>query len=94
MFDQETIEPEAAPRESEADRVTKWRATELSRAGYDEYSAWTIAVQADVDLHLAYLAAVREVGRPAEGCLRLEPDAARRGHAERNRDHHDQRLPI
>ena len=53
MFEQETIEPEAAPRESEADRVTKWRATELSRAGYDEYSAWTLAVQGDVDLHLA-----------------------------------------
>lgn len=61
MFEQETIEPEAAPRESEADRVTKWRATELSRAGYDEYSAWTLAVQGDVDLHVA-------VGLVQRGC--------------------------
>jgi hypothetical protein len=54
------------PVDSEAERVTWWRAEELLRAGYDPDSAFELAAQREVDLH----AALELVGR---GC---PPDLA------------------
>jgi hypothetical protein len=45
--DQELIE------ETEADRVARWRAEELERAGYGPGAASDIAFRADIDLHVA-----------------------------------------
>jgi hypothetical protein len=40
-------------RESELERVERWRAEELERAGYDRRHAAKIAARHDVDLHRA-----------------------------------------
>jgi len=40
-------------QESEAERVARWRAEELERAGYDLSAAAVLAASAGVDLHLA-----------------------------------------
>ena len=40
-------------RETEAERVSRWRAEELERAGYDLGSAAVLAASSGVDLHLA-----------------------------------------
>ena len=45
----------------EKDRVSLWRCEELRRAGYCLIDALFIAVQHDIDLHLA-------VALPARGC--------------------------
>jgi hypothetical protein len=47
--------------ETEAERVERWRATELERAGYAPDTAQILALRSDVDLH----AAVELIGR---GC--------------------------
>ena len=39
--------------ETEADRVARWRAEELERAGYSAGAASDIAFRADIDLHVA-----------------------------------------
>lgn len=39
--------------ESEAERIERWRAEELERAGYGPCSAAKIAVRKDIDLHVA-----------------------------------------
>ncbi|MFN2627299.1 MAG: hypothetical protein ABR569_01525 [Gaiellaceae bacterium] len=39
--------------QSEAERVERWRAEELARAGYQPEAARRLAVQAEVDLHVA-----------------------------------------
>jgi hypothetical protein len=39
--------------ETELERVERWRADELMRAGFDPSSAFEIAARLDVDLHLA-----------------------------------------
>ena len=39
--------------ETESDRVERWRAEELERAGYDHESAVELAARNDVDLHRA-----------------------------------------
>jgi hypothetical protein len=39
--------------ETESDRIERWRAEELERAGYEPRSAAKIAVRQDIDLHLA-----------------------------------------
>ncbi len=39
--------------ESEAERVERWRAEELERAGYELSAAAMLAASASVDLHLA-----------------------------------------
>jgi hypothetical protein len=39
--------------ETEADRVTCWRATELLRAGYDTHAAVELAENRQIDLHFA-----------------------------------------
>ena len=40
-------------QETEAERVERWRAEELERAGYDLSAAAVLAASSDVDLHLA-----------------------------------------
>ena len=39
--------------ETEAERIERWRAEELERAGYDPRSAAKIAIRPDIDLHAA-----------------------------------------
>lgn len=39
--------------ETESERIERWRAEELERAGYEPRAAATIAVRPDIDLHLA-----------------------------------------
>jgi hypothetical protein len=39
--------------ETESDRVERWRAETLERAGYDMTAAAVLAIRTDVDLHLA-----------------------------------------
>ena len=39
--------------ETEAERVERWRAEELERAGYELSAAAVLAASSDVDLHLA-----------------------------------------
>ena len=39
--------------ESEIERIERWRAEELARAGFSPRDATTIAQRHDVDLHLA-----------------------------------------
>ena len=39
--------------ESELDRVERWRADELMRAGFDPASAIALAARLDIDLHQA-----------------------------------------
>jgi hypothetical protein len=38
-------------RETELERITRWRADELERAGYEPRAAAKIAARHDVDLH-------------------------------------------
>jgi hypothetical protein len=47
--------------ESEHERVTRWRAEALERAGYDADSAAEVAARADIDLH-------RAIGLLEQGC--------------------------
>ncbi len=39
--------------ETEVERVERWRAEELERAGYDMSAVAVLAASSDVDLHLA-----------------------------------------
>jgi hypothetical protein len=39
--------------ETEAERVERWRAEELERAGYASDTAHILAVRGDIDLHAA-----------------------------------------
>ena len=39
--------------ETESERIERWRAEELERAGYEPHSAAKIAVRNDIDLHQA-----------------------------------------
>ncbi len=40
-------------QETESERIQRWRAGELERAGYDAPDAAELAGRADIDLHLA-----------------------------------------
>lgn len=55
--------------ETEAERVVRWRAEELERAGYDERNAIAVALRNDIDLHVA----VELLGRgcPVETALKI-----------------------
>ena len=55
--------------ESEHDRVVRWRAEALERAGYDVTSAAELAARPDVDLHRA--TALIEQGCTPELALRI-----------------------
>ena len=55
--------------ETEHERVVRWRAEALERAGYDELSAHELAARSDVDLHHAI--ELLERGCPAELAARI-----------------------
>jgi hypothetical protein len=55
-------------RETEDERVARWRLEQLLRAGYDDTAALILADLVDVDLHLA-------VDLVSQGCA---PDTALR----------------
>jgi hypothetical protein len=55
--------------ETEAERVERWRAEELERAGYDTSSAAELAARNDVDLHRAV--ELVEAGCPIELALEI-----------------------
>jgi hypothetical protein len=55
--------------ETEGERIQRWRAKELERAGYDEPDAAELAGRTDVDLHLAV--ELLERGCPPKTALRI-----------------------
>lgn len=55
--------------ETEGERIQRWRAKELERAGYDPGEAAELAGRADVDLHFAV--DLLERGCPPETALRI-----------------------
>jgi hypothetical protein len=55
--------------ETENERIERWRAEELERAGYEASDAAALAACVDVDLHLAI--ELLERGCPAETALRI-----------------------
>jgi hypothetical protein len=44
---------EMTTRETERERIERWRAGELERAGYESSAAALLAARGDVDLHYA-----------------------------------------
>lgn len=55
--------------ETEAERIERWRAEELERAGYEPVHAAELAARQDVDLHLAV--DLLERGCPVETAVRI-----------------------
>ncbi len=55
--------------ETEAEKVERWRAEALEKAGYDLTSALELAARPDVDLHRAI--ALVEAGCPHELALQI-----------------------
>jgi hypothetical protein len=55
--------------ETESERIQRWRAEELERAGYDTSDAAELAARPDVDLHLAV--ELLERGCPTPTALRI-----------------------
>lgn len=55
--------------ESEVERVERWRAQELERAGFEPDAAFELAMRSDVDLHAAV--ALIERGCSAELALKI-----------------------
>jgi hypothetical protein len=55
------------PIETELDRIERWRAEELVRAGYDPSDALALAARHDIDLHFAV--ELIEQGCPYETAL-------------------------
>jgi hypothetical protein len=55
--------------ETELERVERWRAEALTRAGFDERSAIELAARQDVDLHQAI--SLLEAGCSPELALRI-----------------------
>jgi hypothetical protein len=55
--------------ETEAERIERWRAEELERAGYEPLQAAELAARNDVDLHLA--GDLLERGCPLDTALRI-----------------------
>jgi hypothetical protein len=53
--------------ETELDRIERWRAEELVRAGYEPSDALALAARHDIDLHFAV--ALLEQGCPYETAL-------------------------
>ena len=60
---------EVLVRETEQERVERWRAEALEKVGYDPTSAAMLAVRHDVDLHRAI--ELVERGCPPETALRI-----------------------
>jgi hypothetical protein len=55
--------------ETESERIERWRAEELERAGYAALDAAELAARPDVDLHLAVELLQR--GCPTDTALRI-----------------------
>ena len=55
--------------QTEIERIERWRAEELERAGYEPRAAGRIAVRHDVDLHTA--TELLERGCPPELALKI-----------------------
>jgi len=55
--------------ETEVERVERWRAAELERAGYHPEAAFELALRFDVDLHAAV--ELVERGCPSELALQI-----------------------
>jgi hypothetical protein len=55
--------------ETESERVERWRAEELMRAGFDPSAAVELAISVDVDLHAAI--DLLERGCPADLAIRI-----------------------
>ena len=55
--------------QTEIERIERWRAEELERAGYEPRAAGRLAVRHDVDLHTAV--ELLERGCPPELALRI-----------------------
>ena len=55
--------------ETEAERIERWRAAELERAGYDPIAAAQLASRPYVDLHLAV--ELLERGCPPDTAFRI-----------------------
>ena len=55
--------------QSEIERIERWRAEELERAGYEPRSAGRLAVRHDVDLHTAV--ELLERGCPTDLALKI-----------------------
>ncbi len=55
--------------ETESERIERWRANELERAGYETGEAAELAGRSDVDLHLAV--GLLERGCPQATALRI-----------------------
>ena len=60
-------EPET--RETESERVARWRIEQLVRAGFDEAAALLLAAMRHVDLH--YASDLLRRGCPADTALRI-----------------------
>ena len=60
---------EGLVRETEIERVERWRAEALEKVGYDPSSAAALAVRHDVDLHRAI--ELVERGCPPDMALRI-----------------------
>jgi hypothetical protein len=54
---------------TEMERIERWRAEELERAGYEPRAAGRLAVRHDVDLHLAI--GLLERGCPVDLALKI-----------------------
>jgi hypothetical protein len=61
--------PTAPPGQRERDEVTSWRVERLVAAGYDGEAALVLALDRDVDLHLAV--SLLERGCPADTALQI-----------------------
>ena len=55
--------------ETEVERVERWRAEELERAGYEPEAAFELALRFDVDLHTAV--ELLERGCPSDLALQI-----------------------
>ena len=55
--------------QTETERIERWRAEELQRAGYEPRAAGRLAVRHDVDLHAAV--ELLERGCPADLALKI-----------------------
>ena len=55
--------------QTETERIERWRAEELERAGYEPRAAGRLAVRHDVDLHTAV--DLLERGCPADLALKI-----------------------
>jgi hypothetical protein len=60
---------EPTARETEVDRVTRWRLEQLVRAGFDDAAALLLSAMRHVDLH--YASDLLRHGCPAETALRI-----------------------